>query len=301
MSKIALIVHGGAGPGSDYIKQHIKEYEDGLKGAVEAGYKVLEEGGTAVEAVEASVMYLEDNPHFNAGKGSALNAKAEVEMCASIMQGQDKKSGAVAIIKNVRNPVSLARAVMDKTKHIFLGSIGALDFAKKIRLPLEPGSYFITQYQYSMYEEKRDELKESGQLVALEQINERIHGTVGAVALDRHSNIAAATSTGGTEYCKEGRIADSAMIGIGTYADNNTCAVSTTGDGEYLIKNIAASQIASLMEYKGLGVAEACCYFIQEKCKDEEGDMGLIALDKEGNIALEFNSERYAPGLAHKR
>lgn len=296
MKKIALVVHGGAGPDSDYIKQHQEEYKAGIAAAIEAGYTILENGGTAVEAVEAAVKSLEDNVHFNAGKGAALNANAEVEMCASIMQGQDKRSGAVAIIKHIRNPVSLARAVMEKTKHIYLGSTGALKFAQQIKMQMEPASYFITQYQYSMYEEKRKELGEEWDGIALESVNDESHGTVGAVALDKWGNIAAATSTRGTEYCNEGRIADSSMIGIGAYADNNTCAVSTTGDGEYHIKNVSAFQIAALMEYKGLSLAEACHYFIHEKCKNEKGDMGLIALDKNGHIALEFNSERMHRG-----
>ncbi|HEY0060315.1 MAG TPA: isoaspartyl peptidase/L-asparaginase [Flavisolibacter sp.] len=299
MKKLVMVVHGGAGPDSEFIRQHTKEYEEGIAAAVEAGYKVLEEGGSAVDAVEASVNALEDNPYFNAGKGSAINAKAEVEMCASIMQGKDRKSGAVAILKNVRNPISLARAVMEKTRHIYLGGVGALDFAKTVKAPLEPESYFITDHQYEAYEEKRKELKkevQDGQLIALEQINERMHGTIGAVALDSKGNIAAATSTGGTECAKEGRIADSSMVGVGTYADNATCAVSTTGDGEYHIQHVSAYQIASLVEYKGESVPAACRYLIHEKCKDVEGDMGLIAVDTKGDFALEFNSDRMHRG-----
>ena len=296
MKKIALVVHGGAGPDSDYIRRHQKEYKEGIAAAINAGYKILEKGGTAIEAVEAAVNNLEDNIHFNAGIGSALNAKAEVEMCAAIMQGSDRSSGAVAIVKNIRNPVSLARAVMDKTKHIYLGSHGAMNFAKQVKIQMEPDAYFITQHQYSQYEEKKQELQKKENGVALEKVNEQSHGTVGAVALDKWGNIAAATSTGGTEYGSEGRIADSSMIGVGTYADNKTCAVSATGDGEYHIKNVSAFQVAALMEYKGLSVTDACHYFIHEKCKNEKGDMGLIALDKEGNIAFEFNSERMHRG-----
>src|SRR4051812_45953178 len=152
MKKIAIAIHGGAGPDSEYIKTHIKEYRKGLEDAINAGYTVLEKGGSAVDAVEAAVKSLEDNPHFNAGKGAALNDRAEVEMCSSIMNGYDQNAGAVAIVRNVRNPVSLARAVMEKTKHIYLGSDGATEFARDLNLPMEPDSYFITEHQYESYE-----------------------------------------------------------------------------------------------------------------------------------------------------
>src|SRR5215218_7636197 len=152
MNKIAIAIHGGAGPDSDYIKKNIKEYKKGLEEALNAGYSLLEKGGGAIDAVEAAIKLLEDNPHFNAGKGSALNEKAEVEMCASIMDGYDLNSGAAAIVKNVRNPISLARMVMENSKHIYLGSIGASEFAKKENLPMEPDVYFVTEYQYEQYE-----------------------------------------------------------------------------------------------------------------------------------------------------
>jgi len=289
---ISIVVHGGAGPDSQEIREKAEEYKKGLEAAAAAGYAVLEKSGSAVDAVEAAVRVLEDNPLFNAGRGSAINAKAEVEMCASIMEGKHRKSGAVAIVNNVRNPVSLARAVMEKTKHIYLGSEGALDFAKQIKAPLEPDAYFITEKQYKAYEEKRKEAGEKGTVVAMEQLNARMHGTVGAVALDSKGNIAAATSTGGTEFSKEGRIGDSSMIGVGTYANNTICGVSTTGDGEYLIRNVGAFQLSALVQYAGKGLQEAAHYFIHDLCRNEEGDMGLIAVNPEGNIAMEFNSER---------
>jgi L-asparaginase / beta-aspartyl-peptidase len=296
MSKIAIAVHGGAGPDSEFVKQNKKKYEEGIGEAINAGYEVLESGGSSIDAVEAAVKTLEDNPIFNAGKGSALNAKAEVEMCAAIMKGENLDSGAVAIVKNVKNPVSLAKAIMERTKFIYLGDRAALDYAKEINIRLETDAYFITDHQYEAFEKARKEQGGDTHHIALEEINQRMHGTVGAVALDRQGNLAAATSTGGTEYAKEGRIGDSSMIGVGCYANNKTCAVSTTGDGEVLIQHVSAFHISALMEYKGFSLKEAAYYLINEKCKDVDGDMGLIAVDPKGNIAIEFNSERMHRG-----
>lgn len=291
MNKIAIAIHGGAGPDSDYIKEHIKEYKEGLKAAINEGYKALEEGSSAVDAVETAIKMLEDNALFNAGKGSALTEKAEVEMCSSLMNGFDLKCGAAAIVKNVRNPIRLARLIMEKSKHVYMGSIGASEFAKQENLPMEPDAYFITEHQFEVYEKTRKAKDDNGQQLAIEQLNKK-HGTVGAVALDMRGNLAAGTSTGGTDFCKQGRIADSSMIGCGTYANNDTCAVSTTGEGELHIQYVSAFHIHALMEYKGLSLREACRHFIHEKCKHINGDMGLIAVDTKGNLVAEFNTSR---------
>jgi L-asparaginase / beta-aspartyl-peptidase len=290
--RFAIAVHGGAGADSDHIKNNLEGYKQGLAEAVEAGYAILEKGGSAIEAVEAAVMKMENNPLFNAGKGAALNEKAEVEMCASIMDGSKQKSGAVAIVKNVKNPVALARAVMEKTEHIYIGGPGALDFALEIKAPIEPEAYFITEHQFEAYEKQRKKQDKTNQAAAKEQVEKRMHGTVGAVALDQKGNLAAATSTGGVECNKRGRIGDSSMVGIGSYADNNFCAVSTTGDGEAVMKKVTAFHIASLMEYKGLDLEEACEFFMQEKCRDEKQDVGFIAIDPRGHVVFKFNSER---------
>ena len=290
MSKIVIVVHGGAGPDSEYIKQNMEGYKKGIDAAINAGYAVLESGKPAVDAVEAAVKVLEDNPLFNAGKGAALNDKAEVEMCSSIMNGKNLQSGAAAIVRNVKNPVSLARFIMDQTTHVYIGGMPGTELAKANNIALEPDAYFITDHQYELYEEAKKEAAQKPEKKSHK------HGTVGAVALDRDGNLAAATSTGGLEFCTQGRIADSSVIGAGTYATNDSCAVSCTGDGEYMIRYVAAYQIAALMEYKGLGVAEACSFLIKEKCKDIEGDMGVIAVDKQGNIGMEFNSERMHRG-----
>jgi L-asparaginase / beta-aspartyl-peptidase len=291
MTKIAVAVHGGAGPDSDFIKQHLKEYKEGLKEAINETYTMLKEGSNAVDAVETAIKILEDNPLFNAGKGSALTENGEVEMCASIMNGFDLKCGAVAIVKNIRNPINLARQIMDKTKHIYLGSVGAAGFAKQLNLPMEPDAYFITGRQLEQYREAKKKENDNSQQSAITQLNKK-HGTVGAVALDLKGNLAAGTSTGGLDFCKAGRIADSSMIGAGTYANNQTCAVSTTGDGELHIQYVTAFHISALMEYKGMSLQEACHYLIHEKCKHINGDMGLIAVDGNGNLVAEFNTQR---------
>ena len=287
-----MVVHGGAGPDSEYIKNNIEAYKQGLQDAVNAGYTVLEDGGSAMDAVEAAVNYLEDNPLFNAGRGSALNEKAEVEMDASIMDGKTMKSGGVAIVKNIKNPVTLARAIMEKTKHIYLGDMGALEFAHSLHLRLMPEAYFITDHAYEQYisatQEEANSIQQAGEF----QVQRKEHGTVGAVAVDRDGNVAAATSTGGLENKVPGRIGDSSITGVGVYADNRTCAVSSTGDGEVLIRHVACFHVSCVMQYKGLALKEACDYLINEELKDEHGDMGIIAVDAIGNFTFEFNSER---------
>jgi len=296
MKKISIAIHGGAGPDSDYIKKNLKEYRKGLEEAMNAGYAILEKGGHAMDAVETAIKALENNGLFNAGKGSALNEKAEVEMCASIMNGYDLSAGAAAIVKNVRNPISLARAVMEKTSNIYLGGDGAGSFASELSLPMEPEAYFITEHSFEEYEKTRDEKQRgSGQVVAMEQSKK--HGTVGAVALDIKGNLVAGTSTGGLDFCRQGRIADSSMIGIGSYANNNTCAVSTTGEGEFHIQHVTAFHISALMEYGNMSLKKACHYLIHEKCKHVTADMGLIAVDKEGALIAEFNTQRMHRGL----
>src|SRR4051812_10360777 len=259
---IAIVIHGGAGEDSEFIRQHLKEYETSLQEIITSGYNVLNKGGTAVDAVETAVTMMEDNPLFNAGRGAALNAKGEIEMCSSIMSGKTLESGAVAILKHVKNPVSLARAIMEKTKHCYLGGPGALNYAEEIELPLKPESYFITEHQYEEFEKEKEKKRESITKMTKEDMHEKMHGTVGAVALDNNGHIAAATSTGGSVNCKEGRIGDSSMIGIGTYADDATCAVSGTGDGEYLIRGVTAYSVSAVMKFGKLSLAEACDYIV---------------------------------------
>jgi beta-aspartyl-peptidase (threonine type) len=296
MGKIAIAVHGGAGPDSEFIKKHNREYKKGLQDALTAGYKLLEDGRSSLDAVEAAVRSLEDNPLFNAGRGSSLNEKAEVEMDASIMNGKDMKGGAVSIIKNVKNPVTLARAVMEKTNHIYLADMGALEFAQKVGLEVMPEAYFITDHAYEEYQKALKEASNSIQEAGEYQVRRKTHGTVGAVAVDKEGNVAAATSTGGTENKVPGRVGDSAMIGVGSYANNKTCAVSSTGEGEVLISNVMAFHLSSLVQYKGLPLKKACQFLMHQELKEAKGDMGMIAIDPKGNIAIEFNSERMHRG-----
>jgi L-asparaginase / beta-aspartyl-peptidase len=293
-NKIAIVIHGGAGPKSDFIKEHEAAYKKGLEEALNAGYGILESGGTAVEAVETAVKHLEDNWLFNAGRGSALTENARVQMCASIMDGKRLNSGAVAIVSNVKNPVSLARAVMERSTHIYLGAEYAVGFARDMNLEMEADAYFITNNQFDDYARtKSRKARETGRMQLARE--EKEHGTVGAVALDKFGNVAAATSTGGTPGSKEGRIADSSMVGVGTYANVKTCAVSCTGDGEYTIRGVIAHDISACMEYKKVSLKEAC-RIVMEKQREIKGDMGFIAVDTRGNFEICFNAERMHRG-----
>ena len=289
MNKIGIAVHGGAGPDSSFIKENLQGYKRGIQDAVDAGYAILEKGGPAIDAVEAAVKSMEDNPLFNAGKGSALNEDREAEMCASIMDGSKHKAGAVAIVKGIRNPVSLAKAVMTETDHVYLGETGAMEFAREINMPLAAPEYFITEHNLKEYEEKKQEVQEDKSQASM-------HGTVGAVAVDRGGNVAAATSTGGLEFNQKGRIGDTSMVGAGTYANNNTCAASATGDGEVNILNTVAFHLSAIVEYSKMPLQKAATYLVNEKCKDVEGDIGLIAINKNAEVAFAFNSERMHRG-----
>lgn len=292
MPKFTIVIHGGAGPDSEFIQQNQEVYKRSLQAAVDAGYSVLQEGGSAIDAVEAAINTMENDSLFNCGRGSALNEHAEVEMGASIMNGQNLQSGGAAIVKNVKNPITLARAIMEKSKHIYLGDMGAVEFAQKQGLRFMPEAYFITDHAWEQYLEATSEEANTPETAGERQVKRKTHGTVGAVALDQQGNIAAATSTGGTENKVPGRIADSSMVGVGTYANNRTCAVSATGDGEYHIRHVTAFHISALMEYRSLSLKKACHHFLFEKLNDVAGDMGLIALDAAGNYSLVFNSER---------
>ncbi len=286
MQKIAMAIHGGAGPDSEYIKQNITGYEAGLINALTKAYGLLQKGDTAINAVEEAVRDLENNELFNAGRGSALNNKGEVEMDAAIMDGKQIKAGAVSMVQNVKNPITLARFVMENTNHVMLSGDGALQFAKAQKIELEADAYFITTHQYDLYMQERD-AKSLQQL-----LKQRIHGTVGAVAVDKNGNIAAATSTGGLTNSLDGRIGDSCIIGAGCYANNKTCAVSGTGDGELLINNVIAHSIAAVIEYKNYHLQQACDFIINEKNKNVNGDIGVISVNTNGEIGISFNSKR---------
>lgn len=276
----AIAIHGGAGVISrkDLTAALEKQYLQGLHDAIEAGYTILEKGGSAIDAVQAAVVSLEDNELFNAGKGSAFTADELHEMEASIMCGQRLDGGAACGLKNVRNPILLARTILEESNHLFLAGQGAEMFAREHRLQFEPAAYFDTE-------------KESRKLKESKTQPVKHTGTVGAVAIDSDGNLASATSTGGLTNKKYGRIGDSPIIGAGTYASNSSCAVSCTGDGEYFIRSVAAYDVSALMEYKGLSLHQACENVVHNKLKKIGGEGGLIAVDNIGNIEMAFNAE----------
>jgi beta-aspartyl-peptidase (threonine type) len=270
-----------------------KQYRNGLEEALKAGYEIVENGGTAVEAVRAAVISLEDNVLFNAGRGSVFTKKGEQEMDAAIMDGKDLKAGAVAGVRNVRNPIQLAAEIMNNSDHVFLSGTGAQDFAVKHGFPLEPDDYFFSQFRYDQWKRVKDSdayLLDHAPKPLQHPMQEKKWGTVGAVACDRQGNVAAATSTGGMTNKQWGRIGDSPIIGSGTYANNNTCAISCTGHGEVFIRAIAAYDVSCLMEYKGLSLAAAAEVVVNEKLVKMEGEGGLIGVDGEGTSVMVFNS-----------
>ncbi len=290
-----IAIHGGAGTilRSSMTPEKEKLFTDALRTALQQGYAVLEKGGSALDAVETAVRSLEDCPLFNAGKGAVFNNAGTHEMDASIMSGKDLSAGAVSLIKHVKNPVSLARAVMEKNEHVFLCGDGAEDFAKQMNLEFAGDEYFYDAFRFEQWK-KAQETEGSfldHNIETQDNPNDKKFGTVGAVALDKDGNLAAATSTGGMTNKKFGRVGDSPIIGAGTYANNNTCAISCTGHGELFIRSVVAYDISALMEYKNLSLREACEEVVMKKLVKIGGEGGLIAIDKHGNIELPFNSE----------
>lgn len=289
--QIAIAIHGGAGTilKSLLSAEQEAEYINALKQAVMAGYNIVKQGGSSLDAVEASVVSLEDCPLFNAGKGAVFNSIGKHEMDASIMEGKFLKAGAISSVQNIKNPIKLARAVMDQSEHVFLTASGALQFAKEKNIELADDDYFYVQQRYDQWQNVKD--TDHYNLDHVAERGEKKFGTVGAVALDSFGNLAAATSTGGMTNKKYGRVGDSPIIGAGTYANNKTCAISCTGHGELFIRSVVAYDISCLMEYKGLSLKQACDLVVYDKLVKIEGEGGLIALDCIGNIELPFNSE----------
>lgn len=282
--RFAIAIHGGAGTilKSSMTPEQDALYRTKLAEAVEIGYAILEKGGTSLDAVEAVVQRLEDDSLFNAGKGSVFNSEGKVELDASIMDGNTLKAGAVAGVHHVKNPIRLARTVMEKSEHVFFIGDGAEKFAQEHGLELVDESYFFTEARWQSLQKAK----------AKESLTEKEkHGTVGAVALDQHGNLAAATSTGGMTNKKFGRIGDSPIIGAGTYADNETCAISATGHGEYFIRAVVAHDIASLIRYKRLSIQAAAEEVVMNKLAKLGGTGGIIAIDRNANIAMPFNTD----------
>ena len=285
--RTGIAIHGGAGTilRSNMTTELQSRYEQALQEAMDKGYMILDTGGSAVDAVEAAVTHLEDFPLFNAGKGAVFGNNGKHEMDAAIMDGLTLAAGAVCGIEHVKNPVQVARAVMMHSGHVMLAGKGAEDFALSQGMAIEDDAYFYTEQRYLQWQEALKEDK-----VQLDHSDKKF-GTVGAVALDRNGNLAAATSTGGLTNKKFGRIGDSPVIGAGTYANNKTCAISCTGVGELFIRSVVAYDISCLMEYKGLTLREACNVVVYDKLVKIGGEGGLIAIDNAGNIEMPFNSE----------
>jgi beta-aspartyl-peptidase (threonine type) len=290
-----LVIHGGAGTilKEDMTPDLEKAYMDGLNQALQVGFAVLEEGGTAVNAVKASLVLLEDHVLFNAGRGAVFTKKGVQEMDAAIMDGKSLEAGAVAGVRNVRNPIELATEVMRNSNHVFLSGKGANDFAIKQGVKLEPDEYFFSQFRYDQWKSIRDSDTYSLDHTHhhLEELmRDKKFGTVGAVACDQHGHLAAATSTGGMTNKKYGRIGDSPLIGAGTYANDATCAISCTGHGEMFIRAVASYDVSCLMEYSQLSLQEAMDRVVNTKLKQLSGEGGMIGVDGKGNHAMIFNS-----------
>jgi L-asparaginase / beta-aspartyl-peptidase len=290
MSTFTLVIHGGAGviERKDINPALEMAYRNGLEEVLDAGYKVLANGGSAVNAVKAAAIVLEDNPLFNAGRGSVFSKEGVQEMDAAIMDGSTLAAGAIAAVRNVRNPIELAYEVMTNSNHVLLSGQGACEFALKRGVKMEPDEYFFSQKRYDQWKSMRD-----SDAHILDHTPEKKFGTVGAVACDVHGNVAAATSTGGMTNKQFNRIGDSPLIGCGTYANNKTCAVSCTGHGEVFIRAVAAYDVSCLMEYKGKTLQEAMDIVVHEKLKRMDGEGGIIAVDARGNGVMSFNS----PGM----
>ncbi len=306
MSDFTIVIHGGAGTilKEDMTPELELAYLSGLQQTLQVSYAVLEEGGTAVNAVKAAIVLLEDNLLFNAGKGSVFTKKGVQEMDAAIMDGMDLSAGAVAGVRNVRNPIELAMEVMRNSNHVFLSGKGANDFAIKQGVKLEPDEYFFSQFRYDQWKSIRDSDNYSLDHThhhLEELLRDKKFGTVGAVACDRFGNLAAATSTGGMTNKKYGRIGDSPMIGVGTYANNQTCAISCTGHGEMFIRAVAAYDVSCLMEYKGLSLQEAMDVVVNEKLIAIQGEGGMIGVDGAGNAGLVFNSAGMYRGIKNSK
>lgn len=284
----SIAIHGGAGTilRSTMTPEKELAYRNGLSEALLAGEQVLVKGGSSLDAVALAVSILENNHLFNAGKGSVFTHSGRHEMDASIMNGFDLSAGAVAGVSGVKNPVQLAKLVMEKTEHVLLCGIGAEELASKFGLPFESPDYFFDEFRHQQWLA----VKDSGSMI-LDHTVDKKFGTVGAVALDEKGNLAAATSTGGMTNKQFNRIGDTPIIGVGTYANNSTCAVSCTGHGEFFIRSVVAYDVSCLMEYKDLSLREACDIVVKEKLVKIGGEGGLIAVDVFGNVELSFNSE----------
>lgn len=290
---VAIAIHAGAGTISkaELTPSLELEIRNTLKQAVQAGYQVLSSGGSSLDAITLAITMLEDSPRFNAGRGAVFNAEGKHEMDASIMDGSNLDAGAVAGVQNIRNPILLARKVMTDSVHVMLAGEGAEVFARANGIEFADDDYFFTEYRWQQLQKIKATEKQNTQIQS--EYPDRWLSTVGAVALDAHGNLAAATSTGGMTNKRWGRVGDSPIIGAGTYADNRSCAVSATGHGEYFIRATVARDICARVQFQGVDLAVATDAVINQQLRDMGGDGGVIAIDRKGNIVLTFNT----PGM----
>ncbi|ADR21557.1 isoaspartyl peptidase [Marivirga tractuosa] len=294
MKKFVLAIHGGAGTilKKNMTPEKEEAYHEALREALEAGEDILNKKGTAIEAVAVAVSAMEDSPLFNAGKGSVYSNSGKNEMEASIMEGAKLRAGAIAGVRNIKNPIQLAKSILFDDDFVYLIGKGAEEYGDNRKLEKAADEYFQTRFREEQWLAAKGEGK-----VLLDHDADKKFGTVGAVALDIDGNLAAATSTGGLTNKKYGRIGDSSVIGSGTYANNNTCAISCTGYGEFFLRAIVAYDVSCLMEYKGLSLKDACEQVVMKKLVAMKGEGGLIALDAAGNYDFSFNSEGMYRGV----
>lgn len=310
MTNFVLVIHGGAGTilKKNMTPEKEKAYREKLTEALQTGYDILKNGGTSEDAVQATIMVMEDSPLFNAGKGSVYTNKETNEMDAAFMDGKTLRAGAVAGVRTIKNPITAARMVKDHSEHVMLIGEGAEEFASKNGIIMVDTSYFFDQNRLNQLRELKEKEKavldhdgdqgsikpDSSEIEFNVDMNpDKKFGTVGAVALDKNGNLAAGTSTGGMTNKKFGRVGDAPIIGAGTYANNATCAVSCTGHGEYFIRNVVAYDVSAMMEYKNVSVEQAANEIVNEKLEKQDGRGGLIAVDSKGNITMPFNT----PGM----
>jgi beta-aspartyl-peptidase (threonine type) len=288
--QVALVIHGGAG---NIYKEHLPDsleyqYREKMNEALLAGYTILNNGGSSIDAVKAAINIMEDSPLFNAGKGAVFTSAATNELDAAVMDGRTLNAGAVAGVTRIKNPINAAIEVMHFSPHVMMTGVGAEEFAKLRGLEIVDEKYFYTEKRYQQLQIVKEREKDQGSILLKE--GDYKFGTVGAVALDVSGNIVAGTSTGGMTNKKFGRVGDTPIIGAGTYANNQTCGISATGHGEYFIRAVVAYDISALMEYKRLSIQEAADLVIHEKLKLLEGEGGVVGLDAEANIMMSFNS-----------
>ena len=296
-----IVIHGGAGTmeKEHYTTEQINVYENKLREALNKGYSILDSGGSALDAVEQTIIILENSPLFNAGKGAVFTSNGLNELDASIMDGSNFNAGAVAGITTIKNPIKLARAVMEKSKHVMLVGKGAEQFAAEQNIEIVDPLYFRTERRWKSLQ--RIKLNEQNKEKSSFNNNSTYKfGTVGCAVLDKYGNLVAGTSTGGMTNKKYGRVGDVPIVGAGNYANNNTCALSATGHGEFFIRNVVAHDISALMEYKGLSLNEASNEVVMKKLVQQKGSGGVVGIDKSGNITMTFNTKGMFRGFKTK-